>query len=231
MRPQPGKSPLPGPSLDAVKVLPRKSSAFVAPFTAGSGGATPTQPTGSGPAAKPLEEPEVTAFAGTVLSEDEVAFLTGLERAAGATPRAVKRYVNIYRLLRARVSKASLEDFQGKPKSAREFEAVMQLLAMFNTAPRLAQSFCRALAQAELSERATWSIQEATASSGPLQTLLDDVLKQASSACVPRSEAELRIWSSVRMYATAFEKTLTIDAYCRWYPVIARYSFRGGMPA
>jgi hypothetical protein len=211
----------------------------------GEAGSPPALPLDSGsakpgltlPETHPLSDPELHVFAGTVLIDDEVKFLTGLERAAGTSPRAVKRYVNIYRLLRARVSKQSLLAFQGESGSPREFEAVMHLLAMFNTAPSLAQRFCRMLEHCESAERDELRRQDPGSSaraSDTLQTPLESVFKQIEDAAYqPTTGAEKRLWSTVRLYATnsTFKTAATIDAYCRWYRVISRYSFSGGAPS
>jgi hypothetical protein len=194
------------------------------------GGAISTvQPTGT----MPTGVKEESAFAGTSLSEEEVRFMSDLKWLAGTTPRAIKRYVNIYRLLRARVSKNGVREFEGNSGEPREFEAVMYLLALFNTAPLLAQKFCRELeARKVVEEMARQKEGEQLNKScrQPLNTPLFDVvttIKQTGGL----TQAERALINSLYKYVTDSPfppaRRPTIDPYCRWYPVVSRYSFVG----
>jgi hypothetical protein len=187
------------------------------------------------PKPEPKPEPEIP-FAGTTLCEAEVTFLTSLRRATGTTPRAVKRYVNIYRLLRARVSKTRVAEFEGQAGEPREFEAVMYLLAMFNTAPDLAQRFCRALEKHRATEEAAQrsDIGQSDAAeplrlTTPLANVMVDLALEG-----PASETESRLFDRMDAYLQGFEggpAQPTIEPYCRWHPVVSRYSFVGESPS
>src|SRR5581483_10878246 len=169
---------------------------------------------------------KASGFASMKLSGAEVNFLSKFESLAGATPRAIKRFVNIYRLLRARVSKAGEKEFLGEYGKPREFEAVMYLLAMFNSTPSLAERFC-----AEM-ERLRDAQRDRPLSTGrPLagEPLLD-VIRQLETQ-TGLSEPEQAMLRSIRAYAEGFEQPRSsVDSYYRWHNVIARYSFVGQLP-
>lgn len=215
--------PLPNAGGDAASVPPEPAVSSIA-----------TLGPGKEESQKPKPEPEV-ALAGTTLSEAEVTFLTSLKRAAGTTPRAVKRYVNIYRLLRARVSKTRVAEFEGEAGEPREFEAVMLLLAMFNTAPAFAQRFCRALEQHRTKEEALRSnlgqsdVAEPLRLTTPLAKVIASLTREEAT-----NETESGLFNRVDAYLRGFvagrHAEPTIDPYCRWHPVVSRYSFVGESP-
>jgi hypothetical protein len=64
------------------------------------------------------------------LLPDEITLMKELGLLVGKSPRAVKRFVNIYRLIRARRFGEDLDRFVGQVGQAREFATVMFLLAL-----------------------------------------------------------------------------------------------------
>jgi hypothetical protein len=166
------------------------------------------------------------AFIDVTLTQDETEFMSGLRRLAGTTPRAIKRYVNIYRLLRARVSKTLAQQFEGKTGEPREFEAVMFLLAMFNTSPFFAHLFCKELEKHKASEQEKNPDSEKLIT--PLLQLMADIEKNGNL-----EESEVAFIRALKTYSNGFKPPAPqpdIDPFCRWHRVVSRDSFVGGSP-
>jgi KAP family P-loop domain len=72
----------------------------------------------------------VTAVERVTLTEPEVAVLSALAPLAGDTPRAVKRFVNLYRLIRARQRDADFDKFVGQAGYDPRYPGVALLLAL-----------------------------------------------------------------------------------------------------
>jgi hypothetical protein len=64
------------------------------------------------------------------LEDAEIELMKAMGPVVGKSPRAVKRFVNLYRLIRARRAGEDLDDFLGKRGDAPSFPAVMFLLAI-----------------------------------------------------------------------------------------------------
>jgi hypothetical protein len=71
-----------------------------------------------------------TATERVTLSDDEITVLTTLAPVAGTTPRAIKRFINLYRLIRARRRNADFDRFVGQGGEAADYPAVAFLLAI-----------------------------------------------------------------------------------------------------
>ena len=81
------------------------------------------------------------------LTEEELKLLKAMGPLAGKSPRAVKRFVNIYRLIRSRRSGESLARFMGGDGEPGEFPCVILLLAVVTgSPPRTAAAFLAQLA-------------------------------------------------------------------------------------
>lgn len=172
---------------------------------------SPSTPEASQPGKTTVDEDqeERAGFVSTKLNSDEARFIASLGPAIGATPRAIKRFVNVYRLLRARVSKARAQEFEGEAGQPRQFEAVVHLLAMFSTAPRLAQAFCRELEQGKAHDQT-----------------LPDVLERLRGSQV-HSVSESQIFDALEKYVQSFDVAPSVADYLRWFPVVSRYCFAG----
>ena len=93
----------------------------------------------------PAKEEIDTTF---YVEEWERAFLTDRLHAFMRTPRLIKRYVNVYRLLRAMVEPEEYEEFAKGDRDARH-RVVQVLLAISVRFPRLGSELLRALAWPE----------------------------------------------------------------------------------
>jgi len=80
------------------------------------------------------------------LKQEEHRFMRWLAPLIGRSPRAVKRYVNVYRLIRAGISEdARLLSFLGTPEAPGPYRAVLLLLGVVVGVPALADAFFREL--------------------------------------------------------------------------------------
>lgn len=81
------------------------------------------------PARPSNEEKEAGAHRHLTLSEQEIQLLTDMQPIAARSPRAVKRMVNIYRLLRVSIPEPFVEDFMTDGRHVPPYWAVILLLA------------------------------------------------------------------------------------------------------
>jgi hypothetical protein len=73
------------------------------------------------------------------ITEPELAFLDKVSPLMPRTPRAVKRFVNIYRLYKAALSPLALARFLGTPARPGNYRAVQVLLALVTGTPLFAE--------------------------------------------------------------------------------------------
>jgi hypothetical protein len=102
-----------------------------------SPGAAPTPGAGSIPAAamsKPVEDPSPERLR---IDEVEASAMAQLASIIGRSPRATKRFVNVYRLLKAALPTDELEAFVGTSAAPGGFRAPMLLLAVTTGLPML----------------------------------------------------------------------------------------------
>lgn len=115
------------------------------------GGAARRSGDGTGPlpveATEPLEDDD-RSLERVILTEDEITLLrsAALGALAGSSPRAIKRFINIYRIVRGRQG-ANLRRFTGEDGSQADFPIVSTILALETGASGAdAAAFHRALA-------------------------------------------------------------------------------------
>ena len=147
------------------------------------------------------------------------------------TPRAVKRFVNIYRLIRARVPPRTLYEFVGTEENPGEFVAVMILLAILTGFPRLAARVFGMVLR--LGKSSPWSyVVDALAPeliSGPLP-------RRFRNEVVPDMEAAEaaewgRLYTALSSLAEQGKQLHTMEPYSQWVHQVARFSFRAGKTA
>ena len=79
------------------------------------------------------------------ITEDEVKYMKKLAPLIGRSPRAVKRFLNCYRLYKVRIKPESLRAFLGKDGHFPEFKIVMLLLGVITGQPSLSLYFIHEL--------------------------------------------------------------------------------------
>jgi hypothetical protein len=83
------------------------------------------------------------------ITELELAFMDKVSPLMPRTPRAVKRFVNIYRLYKAGLSPVALARFLGTPVRAGNYQAVQVLLALVTGTPLFAERIFQELREYE----------------------------------------------------------------------------------
>jgi hypothetical protein len=141
---------------------------------------------------------------GLQLTQAEVEFMTGLG-ALLPTPRAAKRFVNIYRLVRIGIPAPELAEFIGD-EAGGQYQAVQLLLAMLVGHPRFAREVLREVI------------------SGHQEPDLAAVVEAMGERCEGTHSFEI-----IRsILATTREKTplaVSMRLVRQWYPRLAGFSF------
>ena len=90
-------------------------------------------------AVEPEDDNEVIDLAPTSLKFDEfeIKYMTQLAPLIGRSPRAVKRFLNCYRLIKVRLNKPELRVFVGKKGESTKYKAAMLLLGVITGAPKV----------------------------------------------------------------------------------------------
>jgi hypothetical protein len=136
------------------------------------------------------------------------------------TPRAIKRFVNVYRLVKARVPEGRAAAFRGDATQG-EYRAAMFLLAILTGYPSQATDLMRDLVE--------------EAPTGPwwdwLERALDAQTAEeaaASAQHVRARELRARLKTLRERFEAAKLEPPTCDVFCFWTPYVARFSFQAG---
>ena len=150
---------------------------------------------------------------GLTLSPAEVEFMRRLGGFV-PTPRAAKRMVNIYRLVRIGIPEGDLPAFTGDEKGG-PYQAVQVLLAILTGSPAMAADVFRSLLHAPAADS--------------LLTVLQEMPQQRSSKEQDNGPAPQRQLSWIETELTNLEAetglSLTAADCQRWCPELARFSF------
>jgi hypothetical protein len=131
------------------------------------------------------------------------------------TPRAAKRLVNVYRLLRAPLDADKLAQLLGDASAAPEFPAALLLLTIVTGFPDLAQAVIGGLMQTPT----------------PTGTWAEFIGKHQHSQDQASAATSELLWKVFFERYDQIDRTglpQQIDSYIRWAPMVARYSFRTG---
>lgn len=183
----------------------------------------PPSPGKKPPAPEPSKEPESSPRRelseelrprSLELTGEELEFIESLAPIVGRTPRAVKRFVNVYRLIRAGITGDELEAFL-TPKDG--FKALAFLLAILAGHPHQARTLFEAV--------------EVAPAEAPIGTVFDGFEARAKQV-VPedptREEAIRRLGEAVEELEEGGALLPGVGVLQGWLPVVSRYSFRLG---
>jgi hypothetical protein len=139
------------------------------------------------------------------------------------SPRTAKRFINIYRLIRAQLSPTGLDTFIGNSESPGEHRVVVLLLAILTGFPRQAPSIFRQILEShrELNWQALVEMMK------PRQNVDD---KLYANGFVPNmSVGEAAQWKQLYVKLRELEKAPgSISLYNKWVRQVARFSFQVG---
>jgi hypothetical protein len=175
---------------------------------------------------------------------DEVAAIEEFAPLLGRSPRALKRFVNVYRLIKTSLTPYERKGWVTRPaflsaNAVPDYYAVLFLLAVDTGAPAAAPAVFRAIQELSaplffklpeemrLSQRKVLSNQR----SGTLPTL-DDVVNRLDRDPALRGEPD---WARVRQWLVRDDGTYRLPndlgRLGRWVPRVSRYSFHTGRMA
>jgi WD40 repeat protein len=142
---------------------------------------------------------------GLQVSQPEAEFMTRLGPLL-PTPRAAKKLVNLYRLVRIGIPDSGLAGFTGS-EAGGQYQVVQILLAILVGSPAAAQRIFRELM--------------AATPEGDILT----VFAKTGAADSPESNLCARIGAELRRISEDTPLMLATSEYQRWCPTLARYSF------
>jgi hypothetical protein len=153
--------------------------------------------------------PKSTDPSKLVLRDFELEYIQELAPYIGRSPRRVKRFVNIYRLLRASIRPgADAVNFIGTRENPGEHRAALALLAVLTGAPTLAPEIMKVLRESPPSHS--------------LSKLRDGISGRLNG----RDSDELEAALGALEFFRASTKEKNLRRLQKWGPVIVRYSFR-----
>jgi hypothetical protein len=134
------------------------------------------------------------------------------------TPRAAKRIVNTYRLIRASLDEHELRQFASADGSATDYRAVQVLLAVLIGFPGEAAPLFRSLLQT--SRRRSWRAFVAA--------FADDPDADEEDEETAAETARRRHLLAALVEGLQVKPPEQLEVYRRWAPIVARYSFETG---
>ncbi len=181
-----------------------------------------TDPTSEAPppgSEEPLSQllsgvPNTVAAAQALHMEDgEILYMEALAGAVGRSPRRLKRFVNVYRILKASCTPGEALRFVRDDGRDGSYRAAMTLLALTTGAPSLAAALYRLLEQ-----------QDADADAG---TWRDALRRYRRLQRAPKAEADA-VHLAFDTYCNFAGQDRTLHDLQRWAPRVKRFTFRSG---
>jgi KAP-like P-loop domain-containing protein/lipase (class 3)/lamin tail-like protein len=144
------------------------------------------------------------------------------------TPRAAKRFINIYRFLRAKLNETELPSFLGNSQEKGEFTAVMILLGMLTGFQGITPYVFRKILDSD--KNSDW--QKLVESLFPYPDY-DSQSEKYHNGLLPNiSKASATEWKRLYRALSELQKTQKpinrLETYQKWAPQVARFSFRLG---
>jgi hypothetical protein len=160
-----------------------------------------------------------------VIHQAERTFIQTLTPLLGRSPRALKRFVNVYHLIKAGLPEERQTSFLAEtPGVTPDYKAVLFLLAVVTGTPDVAPAFWEALCRAGRENR----MQQESSSDPVPQDQLKDLLwllEDLDGRLGRHPE-----WTKVRGWLQPSKSRLRLDADLEplidWEPRVSRYSFR-----
>jgi hypothetical protein len=151
------------------------------------------------------------------ITPSEMEFIIELAPLLGRSPRALKRFVNVYRLIKAGLSEQEDRRFLVKGLSLSDYQVVLFLLAIDTGLPHIAQDFFDAL-------------RSAPDRNASLRTLIDSFLGEPVSMDSTKERFRLKQWllpeDAAHEEARKLRLPDDVNALAAWERRVLRYSFR-----
>lgn len=155
------------------------------------------------------------------IQEIELQFMEALRSILGETPRAVKRFVNVYRLIKA-ISLNSTPEFVTNRSDA-DFKCVLFLLAILTGLPTISRQVLQLIR-----EKSTFS-QPPEDDPASSQFTLNDLIRDLQALPLSDLEAKqdaARLEKWLSQYDEGRWQTLETNKFVEWIPQVVRYSYR-----
>jgi hypothetical protein len=146
------------------------------------------------------------------LSDKEIEYMTSLAKLIGRSPRAVKRFLNCYRLIKVSLPPAKLKEFVNEGASY-EYRAVMILLGIITGAPAVS------LYVIEEIENWKWEKKEPPT----MKNFLEQLDRNAD---LPRTSDWHRLSALLKSFGDTEESAAMFAALRAVAPRVSRFSFR-----
>jgi hypothetical protein len=160
------------------------------------------EPLPSGTVAPPsLAEDEKSAP--IILTEGECKYILELSEFGGSSPRRLKRFINLYRILKATVSESEEKEFLASSGEKGDYKLALVLLALLTGSPSLSSQLLRKLQQP----------------GATLAAVLKDLT--ADGGAEHRSAR-----GAITHFQSEYPNAPTSAALNRWASVVARYNFQ-----
>lgn len=156
---------------------------------------------------------------GLKLEGKEKKAMVALAKVIGRTPRTLKRFVNVYRLIKAGLRDEKLKSFKGTSDSDGEFRAVLVLLGVAHGAPEVAPIFFK-----KLKERHEQLVENNEGDIG-LKAFLMELKNQTPQDAV---EGWASVISELLKFAEGYGDDIPLAVLRRWAPTVVRYTFQLG---
>lgn len=158
--------------------------------------------------------------------EIELQTIDDLSPLLGRSPRALKRFVNIYRLIKARLTPLEHNAFmRHNDQACSEFEAVLWLLAVDTGLPRISRTVFDVLAHSGSNDDEPVRSRSKRAAGRGVNDF-----KSLVSALDKKIGADTSEWATLKAWLTERQEyprlATGIPELVRWVPTVSRYSFQ-----
>lgn len=173
------------------------------------------------------KEPLSTTPPGLEIEPDELKFMEGLKPLLGLTPRSVRRFVNIYWLMKSITLVNPLTRHFISEEEYADYKVVLFLLAVLTGLPNISHDFFGLLCARPLKglDQAKCPQENLTEVIDALQELIDDRIKKGTDTISNQRDLDrLKHWASSHdsgIWLKTSTSTLSL-----WAPQIARFSYR-----
>ena len=160
---------------------------------------------------------------GLDIDSDEIEFVEKLTPLLGRSPRSVKRFINIYRLIKVGLAPAEAASFLGGTSPVPPFEAVLFLLTVATGMPSISRALFQTLMQAHEEIK---RMRRNGVTTRPEGLYVEALLRRASGLTNPPPDSE---WGRLREWLNSHDggkwMHAPVDVMAAWSHKVARYSF------
>jgi WD40 repeat protein len=173
----------------------------------------------------PVLQAVYPAFKSLETTQEELDFMSRLAPVLGRSPRALKRFVNVYRLIKTGLTVHEARSFLQPNETLADYQAVLFLLAVDTGMPLLAREFfsvmeegMRAASPDEAPANIAWMVNRMNA------MIQSDTLRESGSW------RRMRDWLDNRLGATRspVAADTPLSVFTPWMQRVARFSFELG---